>query len=93
MPSARQDWTDEARQDQAAIIGYIAADNLAAADAFLDRIIERTDTLPHHPHAFRKGRLPGTREMVIHPHYILVYATRDDGVTILRLLHSARNWP
>ncbi len=84
---------DEARQDLAAIIAYIAADNPAAADVFLDRIIERTDTLPHHPHAFRKGRLPGTREMVIHPHYILVYATRNDGVTILRLLHSARNWP
>lgn len=84
---------DEARQDLAAIIAYIAADNPAAADVFLDRIIERTETLPHHPHAFRKGRLPGTREMVIHPHYILVYATRDDGVTILRLLHSARNWP
>jgi toxin ParE1/3/4 len=93
MQSERPDWTDEARQDLAAIIAYIAADNPAAADVFLDRIIERTDTLPHHPHAFRQGRLPGTREMVIHPHYILVYATRDDGVTILRLLHSARNWP
>ena len=93
MPSAKPDWTDEARQDLAAIIAYIATNNPAAADAFLDRIIERTDTLPHHPHAFRKGRLPSTREMVIHPHYILVYTIRDDGVTILRLLHSARNWP
>jgi toxin ParE1/3/4 len=93
MPSARPDWTDEARHDLAAIIGYIATDNPTAADAFLDRIIERTDTLPHQPQAFRKGRLPGTREMVIHPHYILVYAVQNDGVTILRLLHSARNWP
>ncbi|PLL11013.1 type II toxin-antitoxin system mRNA interferase toxin, RelE/StbE family [Tabrizicola sp. TH137] len=93
MPSARPDWTDEARQDLAAIIAYIAADNPAAADAFLDRIIDRTDSLPHHPHAFRKGRLPGTREMVLHPHYILVYAPRADGILILRLLHSARNWP
>ncbi|MCZ8080347.1 MAG: type II toxin-antitoxin system RelE/ParE family toxin [Rhodobacteraceae bacterium] len=93
MQSARPDWTDEARQDLAAIIGYIATENPAAADAFLDRIIESTDTLPNHPHAFRKGRLPGTREMVIHPNYILVYAARDEAVTILRLLHSARNWP
>jgi len=93
MQSARPDWTDEARQDLAAIIGYIATENPAAADAFLDRIIERTDALPNHPHAFRKGRLPGTREMVIHPNYILVYAARDEAVTILCLLHSARNWP
>lgn len=93
MRNARPDWTDEARQDLAAIIGFIASDNPAAADAFLDRIIERADRLPHHPHAYRQGRLPGTREMVIHPNYILVYAVGKGAVTILRLLHSARNWP
>lgn len=93
MRNARPDWTDEARQDLAAIIGFIASDNPAAADAFLDRIIERADRLPQHHHAYRQGRLPGTREMVIHPNYILVYAVGKGAVTILRLLHSARNWP
>ena len=93
MPNARPSWTDEARQDLAAIIDYIASDNPTAADAFLDRIIERSNALPHHPHAFRQGRLPGTREMVVHPNYILVYSTDEGAITILRLLHSARNWP
>ncbi|MEZ5755535.1 MAG: type II toxin-antitoxin system RelE/ParE family toxin [Paracoccaceae bacterium] len=93
MQSARPNWTDEARQDLAAIIDYIASDNPAVADAFLDRIIERSNTLTDNPHAFRRGRLPGTREMLIHSNYILVYAVNAGAVTILRLLHSARNWP
>ena len=93
MRNARPSWTDEARQDLAAIIDYIASDNPAAADAFLDRIVEKANALPHHPQAFRQGRLPGTREMVVHSHYILVYSADEGTITILRLLHSARNWP
>lgn len=93
MRNARPSWTDEARQDLAAIIDYIASDNPAAADAFLDRIVEKANALPHHPQAFRQGRLPGTREMVVHSHYILVYRADEGTITILRLLHSARNWP
>ncbi len=45
------------------------------------------------PLAHRTGRLSGTRELVVHPNYIVVYAVADGGVTILRILHSARNWP
>ena len=56
-------------------------------------VYRRAETLPHHPHAFRQGRLPGTREMVIHPNYILVYSAAEGAITILRLLHSARKWP
>jgi plasmid stabilization system protein ParE len=31
--------------------------------------------------------------MVVHSHYILVYSADEGTITILRLLHSARNWP
>jgi addiction module RelE/StbE family toxin len=77
----------------ASVYAHIADHNVRAADTLRDLIYRQAELLPHHPHAFRKGRLPDTREMVIHPHYILVYAIQNDGVTILRLLHSARNWP
>lgn len=56
-------------------------------------VYRRAATLPDHPQAFRRGRLPGTREMVVHPNYILVYSSDEGFITILRLLHSARNWP
>ena len=93
MPNGKPRWTDEARRDLAAILAYIATENPDAALSLLDRIEDRTDRLPAQPLAHRTGRLSGTRELVVHPNYIVVYAVADGGVTILRILHSARNWP
>jgi toxin ParE1/3/4 len=86
-------WTRRARLDVASVYAHIADHNVRAADALRDLIYRRAATLPHHPQAFRQGRLPGTREMVVHSHYILVYSADEGTITILRLLHSARNWP
>lgn len=86
-------WTRRARLDVASVYAYIADHDVRAADALRDMVYRRAATLPDNPHAYRQGRLPGTREMVVHPNYILVYAVSQGAVTILRLLHSARNWP
>ena len=86
-------WSKRARLDVASIYAFIAEDNEPAARALRDRNSARVAELPALPLAHRKGRLPGTREMVIHPHYILVYSVTDTAITVLRVLHSARNWP
>ncbi|WP_313517846.1 type II toxin-antitoxin system RelE/ParE family toxin [Brevundimonas sp.] len=46
-----------------------------------------------HPGLGRVGRVPGTRELVAHQNYVLVYDVVDDQVRILRVLHAARQWP
>lgn len=86
-------WTRRARLDAASIYAFIADDNTAAADALRSRIFARVADLPDSPLAHRAGRLPGTREMVVHPNYIVVYRATETSITILRILHSARNWP
>lgn len=35
----------------------------------------------------------GTRELVAHQNYILIYDMADDLVRVLRVLHAARKWP
>lgn len=86
-------WTRLARLDRKHIREYIAADNPAAALTLDERISVRAARLPDHPEMGRKGRIEGTRELVVHPNYILVYDQTGDLVRILRVLHAARRWP
>lgn len=46
-----------------------------------------------YPGLGRTGRIAGTRELVTHRNYILIYDTAGDVVRILRVLHAARQWP
>ncbi len=39
----------------------------------------------------RTGRVPGTRELVLHHNYIAICRVRGDNVEILRLHHAAQN--
>jgi toxin ParE1/3/4 len=86
-------WTGVARADRRAIREYIADRNLRAALALDELISERASRLPQHPNLGRPGRVGGTRELVLHPNYILVYDVTTESVRILRVLHAAQLWP
>lgn len=76
-----------------AIVDHIATDNPDAALTLLEDIERRAGNLSHHPRMGRLGRVAGTRELVVHANYIVVYAERGDGPVVLRVLHAARLWP
>jgi len=86
-------WTPEATQDRDEIYNYIEADNPAAALALDELFAEKAGRLVDHPGLGRLGRVAGTRELVVHQNYILVYDVTGDLVRVLRLLHAARQWP
>ena len=86
-------WTPEAEQDRLEIFEYIAADNPAAAERLNLLFDDAVDRISHFPHAAREGKLPGSRELIPHPSYRLVYEIRGDTVWIAALFHTARQWP
>ena len=86
-------WTLEAIADRDAIFDYIEADNPAAAAALDELFSEKAERLTDHPKLGRLGRVEGTRELVVHENYILVYDIVEDLTRILRVLHAARQWP
>ena len=86
-------WARPAREDRKAIREYIAADNPSAAIELDDLLYEKAARLVDHPGLGRPGRVPGTRELVAHHNYILVYDVVVDDVRILRVLHATRLWP
>jgi plasmid stabilization system protein ParE len=60
----------------------------------LDRIFSAVELLDRFPEAGRRGRISGTRELVIVPTLFLVaYHVRRKKIEILSLLHRARKWP
>jgi toxin ParE1/3/4 len=86
-------WTALARGERGAIIAYIANDNPRAALRMDELFSETAALLGRHPHIGRPGKVAGTRELIPHESYRLVYEVDDDIVTILTLIHTARLWP
>ena len=87
------EWKAAAVADLLAIIDYISDHSPGAAQKLKDEIEDKASRLPEHPRMYRAGRIDGTREMVVHPNYIVIYAEDADMVTILRVLHAAQKWP
>lgn len=86
-------WADSAAQNRRDIVEYIARDDLWAAiqiDALFERAVAR---LSEHPKLGRVGSLAGTRELIPHHSYRLIYEISDDQIWILALLNTARQWP
>lgn len=88
-------WSPEAIADLAALRGYIAQDDPAAAQRVALHIIRNVETLlASSPEMGRPGRVPGTRELVIpRTPYIVPYRLIGNTIQILRVFHSARRWP
>ena len=86
-------WTPEAEQDRDDIWDYIAAENPEAAVKMDELFSDMAARLTTYPMLGRPGRIPGTRELVPHENYLLVYEVAQDTVWILALVHAARQWP
>ena len=86
-------WTPEALDDRRAIYSYIEAASPLAALTLDELFSRKSQHLIDHPGLGRIGRVTGTRELVVHKNYILIYDTTVERVRVLRVLHAARQWP
>jgi addiction module RelE/StbE family toxin len=54
---------------------------------------EAATRLSEYPKQGRAGKISGTRELILHESYRLVYEIENETVWILALVHTARQWP
>ncbi|NLR70763.1 type II toxin-antitoxin system RelE/ParE family toxin [Novosphingobium sp. ERN07] len=87
-------WSDDSLDDLEDQVVHIAKDNRAAARRVAKRIrdtgVALADFATGHP-----GRVAGTYEKsVSRLPYVIVYALSEDdtALTILRVIHTSRNW-
>jgi plasmid stabilization system protein ParE len=90
-------WTRAALDDIKAQASFIARDDRAAALQVADRLRGTAAALADRPTG-RPGRVAGTYEKsVARLPYVIAYALSDkagdEAVVILRVIHTARDWP
>ena len=86
-------WSPEALEDRDAIWAYIANDNPSAAVRMDQLFSDAAAQLVAHPKLGKPGQISGTRELIVHANYRLVYEIEAQTVWILSLVHTSRLWP
>lgn len=86
-------WTSQAVEDRRAIYDYIDTENPRAAAELDEQFMLAADRLRAYPEMGRLGRVSGTRELVAHQRYFLLYEVVDDAVYVLAVVHTSRQWP
>jgi addiction module RelE/StbE family toxin len=86
-------WSAAAKASLKEIADFIAFDNRKQALIFAAKIYDKSKLLADFPEMGREGRVGGTRELVVHGNYVMVYRLKKENIQILSIIHSARIWP
>jgi toxin ParE1/3/4 len=86
-------WKPSARTGLAKIITRIAQENPDAAQRMRDLIEGCILPAAEHPKIFRTGRVRGTREVIAHPNYILVYREHENCIEVVKVMHARQMYP
>ena len=87
-------WLPRAQRNRLEQLDYIAQDNPLAAVRQDEQIERQINMLLAHPQMGRPGRVSGTRELVISgTPFVAIYRLHAPHIEVLRLLHSAQQWP
>lgn len=86
-------WRPAARRNWHAIINYVSDHSPQGANTLTALLDQTLAQVSAHPHSGREGRVPGTREAIVHPNYLLVYRAETRQIRIINILHTARQYP
>jgi addiction module RelE/StbE family toxin len=85
-------WTPTGLRDLESLHAWVAENSPTAAAATVEKILEAIAALERHPDLGRKGRVAGTRELIVRP-FVVAYRVNEAAIEILSVLHGARRWP
>lgn len=86
-------WTPEAVQDRVDVWDFIAGENPRAASRMDELFSDAAARLADHPRMGKLGMVPGTRELIAHESYRLLYEIDGETAWVLALVHASRQWP
>ena len=85
--------TSEAAADLDDLWNYIAQRNVSAADQLIDKLYSRFLLLAEFPESGERQSLlaDGSYRRIVEGNYVVYYRPDEAGVTIVRVLHAARD--
>ena len=83
-------WLKVALENMATIADYIAQDKPDRATSFVREIREKTLVLADFPGVGRAGRVAGTRELIAHKNFLVIYRVKGKNIEIIRVRHVAQ---
>lgn len=87
-------WRESARDDLRQIVSHIAQEDPLAARRMRIRLEAVVLPLSEHPYLYRQSdRIPGLREIVAHPNYIILYWVASDRIEVVNVVHARRQFP
>nr|WP_298168737.1 type II toxin-antitoxin system RelE/ParE family toxin [uncultured Pseudomonas sp.] len=86
-------WRKPASTSLLEIIRYIANEDPQAARRLKERLESAVLPLSEHPYLYPSGRVPGTREIVVHPNYVLIYRIAAECIEVVSVLHARQEYP
>ncbi len=87
-------WAGGAQRDLERIERHISRDNRIAAFKTISQIQRAVEILKRYPRIGRRGRVPGTRELVIaHLPYVVAYKCHSETIEVIPVLHGATRRP
>ncbi|OUI88673.1 plasmid stabilization protein ParE [Acetobacter persici] len=87
-------WTEAADENLAEITERIGEDNISAAERMWLRLRSCVLPLSTHPYLYPiSERIPGLREIVAHPNYIVLYRVTSSSIEIVNVVHARRQFP
>lgn len=93
QPKLTLEWKKQALADLLAILDFISDENPEAAQELKNEIEAKAEKLREYPEMYKPGRKRGTRELVAHKNYIVIYRVTPKQVEVLRVKHAAQQWP
>lgn len=86
-------WEADAADHLDAIADFISLQRPAAADHLLQAVHGAVERVRHFPESGRIGRVAGTREIIVHPNYVVIYRVTDTAIDVLRVVHARQRYP
>jgi toxin ParE1/3/4 len=86
-------WMSAAEIALDAITDFVMDWNPVAALELEMQVTAAAQSLGQFPYMGRSGRVAGTRELLAHPNYWLIYRVRLDCIEIATILHTRQEYP